>query len=97
VNVQIKDGGETNRLQEIGSASYYLNGGFKMISVEKKDYDITVYKTKEEAAITLIALEAFKEQLENNEPGNYIDVTQDVEETKCTVNSLIKEYKSIDW
>lgn len=70
---------------------------FKMISVEKKDYDVTVYKTKEEAAITLEALKAYKEQISENEPGNFIDVTEDVEAIRFTVDSLINEYESIDW
>lgn len=68
-----------------------------MISVEKKAYDITVYKTKEEAAITLGALKAYKEQISKNEPGNFIDVTEDVEAIRLTVDGLINEYESIDW
>lgn len=68
-----------------------------MIRVEKKDYDITVYKNKEEAAITLEALKAYKKQISENEPGNFIDVTEDVEAIRVTVDGLINEYELIKW
>lgn len=53
-------------------------------------------KTKEEAAITLKALKTYKEQISENEPGNFIDVTEHVKAIRVTVDSLINEHESID-
>ncbi len=67
-----------------------------MVVVENKVYDVTLNLTYNELTLIRYALELFLENIDVNEPGIYIDPTEDLDSLKSVISQMINNLKDVN-